>query len=163
YAFPLHFAERILDTEGDLLVESAGVRRLKIDDVFHTVASFEQHLGGTATAAGGAPILLLRVGDQRSALQVDAVIGQEEIVVTNLGDVRAGHPLCAGVPMRGSGELVLIVDVPGLIETKARRIERPAAEAKPRRAAARVEPAAATPAQPARTRVLFVDDSLSVR
>jgi len=163
YAFPLHFAERILDTESDPLVESAGVRRLKIDDAFLAVTRFEQHLGAPSRANGAGPVLLLRVGDQRAALQVDAVIGQEEVVVKSLGDVLGGHPLFAGVTMRGSGELVLIVDVPGLMETKARRIERTAAAAEAKPAKARVSPAAAAPAKKARTRVLFVDDSLSVR
>ena len=42
-------------------------------------------------------------------------------MVKGLGDVLDGHPLFAGITMRGSGELALIVDVPGLMETKARR------------------------------------------
>jgi chemosensory pili system protein ChpA (sensor histidine kinase/response regulator) len=185
FAFPLHFAERILDVEDNTIVESAGVRRIKIEEQFITVTPFDRHLRTPGPETRKGPILLLRVGDQRAAVQVDAIVGQEEIVVKSLGDVLSGHPLFAGVTMRGTGELVLIVDVPALLETKAPRLERarpqaalPAAPVvrpepkviKPRpavaaaaAATAAAPPPAAAPAKRRRARVLFVDDSLSVR
>jgi chemosensory pili system protein ChpA (sensor histidine kinase/response regulator) len=171
YAIPLYFAERIIDTHEGAVVESAGVRRLKIDDGFLTVTRLDQHFNPGAKVQGKGPVLLLRVGDQRAALQVDAVVGQEEVVVKSLGDVLAGHPLFAGVTIRGSGELVLIVDIPGLMDTKARRVERqkpqPKLDADAGDAVARAdESVLAEPAAEARRtklRVLFVDDSLSVR
>jgi chemosensory pili system protein ChpA (sensor histidine kinase/response regulator) len=100
---------------------------------------------------------------------VDAVLGQEELVVKSMGDLLNGHPLFAGVTIRGSGELVLIVDVPGLLEERGAKAKerRPAAgrsEAAPAAASApapelpAVEPVASGP-----LRVLFIDDSLSVR
>ena len=121
-------------------------------------------------------MILLRVGDHRLALEVDEVTGQEEVVVKSLGPFLAGHPLFAGVTIRGSGELVLILDVAGLIAERATRS--PDARAAPaRRPARRAWPAPAWPPPPANRshrrragsrpaaplRVLFIDDSLSVR
>jgi chemosensory pili system protein ChpA (sensor histidine kinase/response regulator) len=171
YAVPLHFAERIVDREESSFVESAGVRRIRVGDELLPVSTFEQHFGEKRPSGPGRAVLLLRVGDHRHALEVDAVTGQEEIVVKALGPFLAGHPLFAGVTVRGSGELVLILDVAGLIAgaqrgVKARPADRPARAAQPARGAApaRPVPAPASSASGARAiRALFVDDSLSVR
>lgn len=53
-------------------------------------------------------------------LQVDAVIGQEEIVVKSLGDLLTGHPVLRGVTIRGTGAS-LILDIPGVVEAHAGR------------------------------------------
>ncbi|HVR61311.1 MAG TPA: Hpt domain-containing protein [Polyangia bacterium] len=185
YAIPLHFAERIIDAQEEALIHSAGVHRIKVDDTFHSVKRLEHYFhsasaGAGATTGANGPVLLLRVGGARTVLQVDAVLGQEEVVVKSLGDVLAGHPVFAGVTVRGSGELVLILDVPGLLQeraTGAAEVER--RRAAPKRVAKRAVPVAAgraggagpgpaggpAPAvEPARRlKVLFIDDSLSVR
>jgi chemosensory pili system protein ChpA (sensor histidine kinase/response regulator) len=171
YAIPLHFAERIVDRTESIFVESAGVRRIRVGDELLPVSTFEQHFGDKRASGPGRAVLLLRVGDHRHALEVDAVTGQEEIVVKALGPFLAGHPLFAGVTVRGSGELVLILDVAGLIAGAQRGVKaRPLAErprgASPERAPA---PAPLAPAPPPSAtaapaiRALFIDDSLSVR
>ena len=102
------------------ILESAGVRRIKVDGSYLPVRRLDELFGGeprTANAAGRSDPARRR---QRVALQVDAVVGQEEIVVKSLGDLLTGHPLFAGVTIRGNGELVLILDVPGLIEKRYR-------------------------------------------
>src|SRR6185436_5450882 len=169
YAIPLHFAERIIDAQEGALVASAGVQRIKVEGNFLSVGRLEQHFGGSGSGAGRGPVLLLRVGGARTALQVDAVLGQEELVVKSMGDLLNGHPLFAGVTIRGSGELVLIVDVPGLLEERG-------AKGKERRPiAARPEATPVPASAPTKAdvvgemvtsgplRVLFIDDSLSVR
>jgi chemosensory pili system protein ChpA (sensor histidine kinase/response regulator) len=178
YAIPLHFAERILDAGEAAFVESAGVRRVRVGDQLVPVSTFAQHFGDKRASAGRA-VLLLRLGDYRMALAVDAVTGQEEVVVKSLGPFLTGHPLFAGVTIRGSGELVLILDVAGLLQRGARAAQ----PARPRRLPAPLpepvrepeegqqrpealtglgaDPPAPAPAE--RLRVLFIDDSLSVR
>ncbi len=119
YALPLYFAEHIVDLEEARVVESLGARRMKLGDSFTLVRALGQILGAGASAAEAparGPVLVLRVGEQRMALQVDAVVAQEEIVVKGLGELLSGHPHFAGVTIRGDGELVLIVDVPGVME-----------------------------------------------
>lgn len=165
YAIPLYFAQHILDAEEGVIVESAGVRRVRLDDTYVTVLTMDELFGMPERAESKkGPVLVLRVGDQRLMLQVDAVIGQEEVVVKSLGDLLTGHPVLAGVTIRGSGELSLILDIPGVVEAHAVRavsgggpritaaLERPQ-----KREAQRLQPASR------KVRVLFVDDSLSVR
>ncbi|MGC4088010.1 MAG: response regulator [Polyangiaceae bacterium] len=95
-------------------------------------------------------------------------------MVKSLGELLTGHPLFAGVTIRGNGELALILDVPALLESAAPKLQQPAADSpeqlpspeKPRK----LLPAPGTPditfkpeARARSLRVLFVDDSLSVR
>jgi chemosensory pili system protein ChpA (sensor histidine kinase/response regulator) len=194
-AIPMYFAERILETS-DSIVESAGKRRLKVDGNFVTVRGLEESFGEPPSSGGG-PIILMRVGDQAVAVQVDAVVAEEEIVVKNLGQLLDGHPLIAGMTIRGAGELWLILDVPGVMEAlagdKVTRVqprqsraahdfaegtaETPIVETAAAGGTMEAVPAPEVPVrvlpftpktvaapQPARAvRILFVDDSLSVR
>jgi chemosensory pili system protein ChpA (sensor histidine kinase/response regulator) len=159
YAVPLYFAERVLAGDEARFVDSAGVRRIALDGELLNLDRLEECYGLPRESDAG-PMLLLRVGDERRALQVDAVLGQEEIVVKRLGDLLGGHPLFSGMTVRGAGELVLILDVPGLMRRLVTRA--PAPRPMTLYPAPRVEPAA-PPAPPQRTRALWVDDSLSVR
>jgi chemosensory pili system protein ChpA (sensor histidine kinase/response regulator) len=160
FAVPLNFTERILDMQDHELVESAGRRRIELEDGFVNVRPISEFLGGTAVTRDGGPVVILRVGDQRLVIQVDGVAGQEEIVVKGLGALLTGHPLFAGVTIRGTGEIVLILDVPSLVDSAvtARETREPeAVEAPP---IANEHPAVA---DHGKLRVLFVDDSVSVR
>ena len=168
YAIPLYFAQHILDAEEGVIVESAGVRRVKLDDTYVTVLTTDElfNMSERPESKKG-PVLVLRVGDQRLMLQVDAVLGQEEVVVKSLGDLLTGHPVLAGVTIRGTGELALILDVPGIVEAHAVRA---VAGGGPKFSAAAVldrpkphQTQQRLPAVARKLRVLFVDDSLSVR
>ena len=160
YAVPLYFAERILDDDAEV-VESAGVRRVHVDDAFIGLQRLGRLFDPTDTPRTKGPILLLRVGDQRVAIQVDSVTRQEEIVVKSMGEILSGHQLFSGVSVLGTGELVLILDVPSLVDSKraAEKKRTPAAAA---RVLARRRPKVEQVAK-AGPRVLVVDDSLSVR
>ena len=163
FALPLYFAERIIEAQEQRIVDSAGHRRIKVDDAFVPVRPLGEVLFGVQGGECEGPVVVLRVGDQRLTLQVDAVLGQEEIVVKNLGTLLAGHPLFAGVSLRGTGELVLIVDVPELVDTRGSTAR---ALVAPSQGSREVSPSPLhVDAPEARTRlhVLFVDDSLSVR
>ena len=175
FAVPLYFAERILDATGLEIVESAGMRRVRLDGVWSPVQRLSTLLGRTDASADG-PVVVLRIGTERTMLQVDAVRGQEEIVVKSLGSVLHGHPLFAGVTARGTGQMVLILDVPGLMESRATRTRParkvaavlPAESPRPQKDAApasepRLRAPAAAPSESRKLRVMFVDDSLSVR
>ncbi|MBI1906758.1 MAG: hybrid sensor histidine kinase/response regulator, partial [Rhodocyclales bacterium] len=91
------------------------------------------------------PLVLLHSGEQRIALHVDGLLGNQEAVVKNTGPQLAQLPVIAGATVLGSGAVALILN-------PAQLAQRAAAPAK----AAPEEP----PAQPL---VMVVDDSLTVR
>ena len=168
FAIPLYFAERILDADEHEIIDSAGLRRVRLDGQWVAVQRLGGFLGRSASDAGDGPIVVLRVGAERVLVQVDGVLGQEEVVVKNLGAVLSGHPLFAGVTIRGNGEMVLILDVPGLVQSRGARA--PVARRAPElRAVEIVETSEdASSERPSSEedrplRIMFVDDSLSVR
>jgi chemosensory pili system protein ChpA (sensor histidine kinase/response regulator) len=147
-ALPLDFAQAIVDLSEAEQHDSAGVRRLRHGDGYVVLHSLAGLLGRPVGEERGSAVVV-HAGTQAMAFAVDRVVGQEEIFVKPLGDLLEGHPLFSGVTLGGDGELLPILDVRGLIQEA--RSERGAAQ--------RVEPRARV----RRARVLFVDDSLSVR
>jgi chemosensory pili system protein ChpA (sensor histidine kinase/response regulator) len=147
-ALPLDFAQAIVDLSEAEQHDSAGVRRLRHGDGYVVLHSLAELLGRPAGEERGSAVVV-HAGTQAMAFAVDRVVGQEEIFVKPLGDLLEGHPLFSGVTLGGDGELLPILDVRGLIQEA--RSERGAARRAEPRARAR------------RARVLFVDDSLSVR
>src|SRR2546426_2165517 len=98
-------------------------------------------------------VLLLRSGIQRIALHVDELIGNQEIVVKNIGPQLARVPGVGGATVMGDGRIVLIIN-PVQLAQHAR-----SALAKTAIAAA----AMAAPAAAAAPLIMVVDDSLTVR
>ena len=95
-------------------------------------------------------VLLLRSGIQRIALHVDELLGNQEIVVKNIGPQLARVPGIAGATVLADGRIVLIVN-PVQLAYRARAV--PAQPAAP-------EPMVAKPHAPV---IMVVDDSLTVR
>jgi chemosensory pili system protein ChpA (sensor histidine kinase/response regulator) len=158
YAVPMNFVERILDLGQSACVTSAGITRIAYRDAQLPLLALSTILSGAAPARGlDGPGLVLRLGDQRWVLLVESVARQDDIVVSGLGDLLGGHPLFSGVTVSGDGGLVPILDVPGLLADESTRLLAPS----PVMAVVDAVPARA--AHDGAGRVLFVDDSLSVR
>lgn len=98
-------------------------------------------------------LMLLRAGAQQIALEVDALLGNQEIVVKNIGPQLARVPGIVGATVLGDGEIALIINPVVLAGHKPRSV--PAAHA------AAAAPASAVVAEI--PTVLVVDDSLTVR
>jgi len=96
-------------------------------------------------------VLLLRSGAQRIALHVDELLGNQEIVVKNIGPQLARVPGVAGATVLADGRIALIVNPVQLAQRPAR-----AAAQQP------VAPVAAA-ARRAGPLIMVVDDSLTVR
>lgn len=100
------------------------------------------------------PVLLVRSGDHRVALQVDGLMGSREIVVKSVGAQLSTVRGLAGATILADGRVVLILDVGGVIRLDATsRARQPA------------EPAPPVEAVTERRRplVMVVDDSITVR
>jgi chemosensory pili system protein ChpA (sensor histidine kinase/response regulator) len=118
-------------------------------------ATMPELLGEPAGALGEAgrrysPVLLLRSGAEAAAVQVEEMIGNQEVVVKNLGPQLARVPGVAGVTVLGSGEIVLILNPVALVQ-------------RPRPQPAHVTPSQVPVPAAARPKVMVVDDSLTVR
>jgi chemosensory pili system protein ChpA (sensor histidine kinase/response regulator) len=97
------------------------------------------------------PVMILRNGAARIALQVDEVLGNREVVVKNIGPQLARMPGIAGATVLGSGEIVLILNPVLLAGSGVRRAPPDQAPQAPLVPAPRI------------ATVMVVDDSLTVR
>src|SRR5205809_1827923 len=98
-------------------------------------------------------VLLLRSGIQRIALHVDELIGNQEIVVKNIGPQLSRVPGVGGATVMGDGRIVLIVNPVQLAQHARSALAKTA-----------IAPAAmAAPAAAAAPLIMVVADSLTVR
>ena len=104
-------------------------------------------------------MLLLKSGQNLIAVHVDEMIGNQEVVVKNIGPQLARVSGIAGATVLGNGEVVLIINAVQLAQRMDGTTEAPMVVKTPQ--AARAAQAAAEAAGP--PLVMIVDDSLTVR
>ncbi len=132
---------------------------------FYWLGALTGESGASAEAPGRTvPVVLVHSAAQRVALLVDDVVGNQEVVVKNLGPQLSRVPGLAGISMLPDGALVLIYNPVALAavhgEDAAQRMAARPADA------AGLTSAGTPPSDQASTRgqtVLVVDDSITVR
>lgn len=113
------------------------------------------------------PVVVFRSAAQRVAVHVDEVLGNQEVVVKNLGPQMARLPGLAGMTVLASGAVVLIYNPVALAQVYGEQARAMSADhAQPEmleQSGKAGVPVAAIPAAPAVPLVLVVDDSITVR
>ncbi|MBX3589123.1 MAG: Hpt domain-containing protein [Ramlibacter sp.] len=118
------------------------------------------------------PVMVFRSAAQRVAVHVDEVLGNQEVVVKNLGPQLARLPGLAGMTVLASGAVVLIynpVALSSVYGEQARLISASQNQPEAKAEDAGVKPAASSPsaavmqAPPQIPLVMVVDDSITVR
>jgi chemosensory pili system protein ChpA (sensor histidine kinase/response regulator) len=149
--------EQVLRLKSDALAALYEKKVVELQDRSYPL-HYIQLLLGTADpteAQAYNSVLLLRSGIQRVALHVDEMLGNQEIVVKNIGPQLARVPGVGGATVLPDGRIALIINPVHL----AHRLRVATARA--------VEPApaaaAAAPARSGNPVVMVVDDSLTVR
>jgi len=115
-----------------------------------------KHLGtllNTATVEKGeaqsqVPVLLVRIGEKRIALQVEALLGSREIVIKPVGAQISTVDCISGATILGDGSVVMILDMAAVSRMNV---------------AASLPDAPVSKQQESRLVVMVVDDSITVR
>ena len=87
----------------------------------HYLTRWLVHDAGGADLPQSGYVVVVHVGTQLVGFVVDQLIGQEEVVIKPLGTMLHGTPGMAGATITGDGKIALILDVPGLMRSYARR------------------------------------------
>lgn len=72
-------------------------------------------------ASSGGYVVVVSFGSQNVGCIVDHLIGQEEVVIKPLGSILHGTKGLAGATITGNGRIALILDMPSLMGSYARR------------------------------------------
>jgi chemosensory pili system protein ChpA (sensor histidine kinase/response regulator) len=148
--------------EGVVRISKEQLQELYRDN--HSIYSYAghdyhvRHLGGMlGTAAVNLaegvrwfPVLLVRSGDRRVALQVDGLLGNRQIVVKTVGPQLSSIHWITGATILGDGRVALILDLNAMIRLDAAKTIAPD-----------LVPGEAP--EQARVTVMVVDDSITVR
>jgi chemosensory pili system protein ChpA (sensor histidine kinase/response regulator) len=148
--------ENVLRLKADAMSSLYDKRVVELQDRSYPLHYLQQLLGvtGATQIQPYNSVLLLRSGIQRIALHVDELVGNQEIVVKNLGPQLARVPGVAGATVLADGSIVLITN-PVQLAQHVRLTP-----VKPTVAEHAAAPAEATEVSPV---VMVVDDSLTVR
>jgi chemosensory pili system protein ChpA (sensor histidine kinase/response regulator) len=151
-AVPSAMVEQVLRLKAEDMASRYAAGAVQFQERSYPLYGLAQLLGAAAATAAQPyhSVLLLRSGIQRVALHVDELIGNQEIVVKNVGPQLARVPGVAGATVLADGSIVLIVNPVQLVQQ---------ARAAPERTTT-VLPANTSAALPV---VMVVDDSLTVR
>ena len=158
YAIPLATIEGIVRMNAEELqgVYRDPERRYEYAGTSYQVRSLSDMLGLGAPPAGEAPghlpVLLVRAGDQRIALQVDALLGSRETVVKSVGPQISTVRGVSGATILGDGRVVLILDLSALLRHGAHV---PLLSSR--------VPVDDAPREQRRATIMVVDDSITVR
>ena len=112
------------------------------------------------------PLAIFRSASQRIAVHVDEILGNQEVVVKNLGPQLARLPGLAGMSLLASGAVVLIynpVALAAVYGEQARKLSADHAQPEVLERQAAVPTPAVPAATPLVPLVLVVDDSITVR
>ena len=154
-ALPLNFVEHIQEGQIQDVTLSGQQELVKTPEGMVPLLRLHRLLDLPAARTEGA-VVLARVADQRVAIGVDRILRKQDIVVKPLGPLLRRHPLFSGATLGGDGEVVMIVDLPRLLENEHASLAA--------RAPSNGEGlTAAESSGPVRPTILVVDDSLSVR
>jgi two-component system chemotaxis sensor kinase CheA len=121
YAFPMAHVDETVSAEGLALASVRGrpVMLLRGEAVPYVRLRELVGVPGGAGPTGGPlaeqHVLVLESGGRRTAVAVDELTGQQDIVVKQFDAARGGLPLFSGATILGDGAPALIVDVSSLI------------------------------------------------
>ncbi len=121
YAMPLTHVAETLDPRPEDIQRVQGRESLLLRGRLVPLVRLSELLGGGGTGAGDIapaarlPVIVLEAGERRTGVMVDALVGQQEIVVKNFEAPRGMLPVFSGATILGDGRPALILDAGGLM------------------------------------------------
>ena len=116
YAVPMTHVSETVELVPSILRTVKGKEVLMLREEVLPVLRMRQMMGFEgAVVHGREQVVVVELAERRAALVVDALIGQQEIVVKQFDGVRDGLSLFGGATILGDGVPALIIDVGSLL------------------------------------------------
>ncbi|MCC7105631.1 MAG: Hpt domain-containing protein, partial [Chloroflexi bacterium] len=117
YALPMVAVERVLKPESEAEPAVQELPTIEVNEELLQLADLGQALGlpPAPRAAGPRPVVVLHVGDQRVAVTVDQLLGQQEVVVKQLGPHLRSVRGVLGATIQANGQLALVLNTADLL------------------------------------------------
>ena len=115
YALPLTYVSETVEfgVQATTIVE--GREAIVLRDRVVPLVHLRRLLGVSGDAPTRCPIIVLEMGERRSGIVVDGMLGQQEIVVKGFDAPRGTLPVFSGATIMGDGVPTLILDAGGLL------------------------------------------------
>ena len=115
YAMPLTHVAETLDPRPDEFQQVQGKEAILLRGKLLPVVRLGEVVGAPATQTlSRVPVIVLELGDRRTGVAVDALVGQQEIVVKGFDAPKGMLPVFSGATILGDGKPALILDAAGL-------------------------------------------------
>src|SRR5438876_8333719 len=115
YALPLTYVSETVEfgVQATTIVE--GREAIVLRDRVVPLVHLRRLLGVSGDAPTRCPIIVLEMGERRSGIVVDGMLGQQEIVVKGFDAPHGTLPVFSGATIMGDGVPTLILDAGGLL------------------------------------------------
>ena len=115
YALPMTHVNETVELKSAQLRRVKGKEGVVLRDDVLPLLRMRELMGLPATEQKSQQVIVIEIGEKRAGLIVDALVGQQEIVVKQFDGVRGGLALFSGATILGDGAPALIVDVSSLL------------------------------------------------
>jgi two-component system chemotaxis sensor kinase CheA len=117
YAMPLTHVAETFDARPADVQRVQGREAVLLRGQLLPLVRLRDLLGAAAPAVPrrGQPVIVLELGERRTGVVVDALVGQQEIVVKSFEAPRGTLPVFSGATILGDGVPALILDAGGLV------------------------------------------------
>jgi two-component system, chemotaxis family, sensor kinase CheA len=115
YALPLTYVSATVELGVQPTTMVEGREAIVLGERVVPLVHMRRLLGVTGEAPARCPIIVLELGDRRSGIVVDGMLGQQEIVVKGFDAPQGTLPVFSGATIMGDGLPALILDAGGLL------------------------------------------------
>src|SRR5438034_421712 len=115
YALPLTYVSETVEFGVQATTTVEGREAIVLRDHVVPLVHLRRLLGVSGDAPTRCPIIVLEMGERRSGIVVDGMLGQQDIVVKGFDAPQGTLPVFSGATIMGDGVPALILDAGGLL------------------------------------------------